>query len=171
MRAAGHSASPAPSAFFTMSGGAIQRNEPSVVPLNVHSTAAGFICFLGLAAGAEAGIGADADADAEAASGAEAEAAADATTGADAGATVAAEPSICPSTTTRDPSIPTPAWEMDSLSDDFSASVLRIICSHVLAFLYVAQPAIRTGAVAMHKSSEIRIFIEVPWFGTPAIVA
>jgi hypothetical protein len=154
-----------------MSGGAIQRNEPSVVPSNVHSAAAGLTCFSGLPAEVDAGIGADADADAEAMSGAEAGTAADTTTVADAGATGAGAPSICPSTTTRDPPIPTPAWETDSLSDDFSASVLRIICSHVLAFLYVAQPAIRRGALAMHKSSENRIFMEVPWSGTPAIVA
>ncbi len=43
--------------------------------------------------------------------------------------------SIDPSTTTREPSMPTPLWLTLSVSGDDSASLLRINCSHASEFL------------------------------------
>src|SRR6059058_1480597 len=43
--------------------------------------------------------------------------------------------SIDPSTTTRDPSIPAPVWPIFNVSDEVSANLLRISCSHASEFL------------------------------------
>src|SRR6266702_3107986 len=132
--------------------GASQLNAFSAEPWNVHSAAAGSTTFFGLA-----GLSDSASApDAPAADAADAEDAADtprtpdaelgpAATRADEAAADAADAaptseavmtcSIDPSTTTREPSMPAPRWAVFSVSDDFSASLLRINCSHASVFL------------------------------------
>ncbi len=81
-------------------------------------------------------IAPDAAAADEATRGALATCAADADAAADAATSEAATTcSMEPSTTTREPSIPAPVWAIFSVSDDVSASLLRIICSHASEFL------------------------------------
>ncbi len=80
--------------------------------------------------------------------------------------------SIAPSTTTREPPMPAPVWPILSVSDEVSASLLRINCSHASEFLYtVVQAASSAVAVATHARVRIRIFIDVPFFKPSRIVA
>ena len=80
--------------------------------------------------------------------------------------------SIAPSTTTREPPMPAPVWPILSVSDEVSASLLRINCSHASEFLYtVVQAASSAAAVATHARVRIRIFIDVPFFKPSRIVA
>ena len=77
-----------------------------------------------------------------------------------------------PSITTREPWMPAPRWATFSVSDDVSASLLRINCSHASEFLKVAvQAASKAPAAVMHAIERIRIFIDVPFFKPSAIVA
>ena len=80
--------------------------------------------------------------------------------------------SIEPSITTREPWMAAPRWSTRNVSDDVSASLLRINCSHASEFLKPAVQAASNATEAMTQAMErIRIFIDVPFFRPSGIVA